>query len=100
MSRRPPVAANQAATPAAPPKAEVADPATEAAVPADLAARLVAWQRQHGRHDLPWQGADAYRVWLSEVMLQQTQVRTVLRYYDAFLARFPTVAALLSLIHI
>ncbi|MCU0774290.1 MAG: A/G-specific adenine glycosylase [Ideonella sp.] len=56
---------------------------------------MIAWQRRHGRHDLPWQGTrDPYRVWLSEVMLQQTQVSTVLRYYPAFLARFPDVAAL------
>ncbi|WP_300846535.1 A/G-specific adenine glycosylase [Tepidimonas sp.] len=58
-------------------------------------ARVVAWQRQHGRHDLPWQGTrDPYRVWLSEIMLQQTQVRTVLAYYGRFLQRFPTVHAL------
>jgi hypothetical protein len=50
---------------------------------------------QHGRHDLPWQGTrDPYRVWLSEVMLQQTQVATVLDYYARFLARFPDVQAL------
>lgn len=55
---------------------------------------LVAWQRQHGRHHLPWQGSDAYRVWLSEIMLQQTQVRTVLAYYPRFVAAFPTVADL------
>jgi A/G-specific adenine glycosylase len=60
-----------------------------------LAARVVAWQRQHGRHGLPWQGSrDPYRVWLSEVMLQQTQVSMVLDYYARFLARFPDVAAL------
>ncbi len=60
-----------------------------------LAAALVQWQRQHGRHDLPWQGTrDPYRVWLSEIMLQQTQVGTVLAYYARFLARFPSVAAL------
>jgi A/G-specific adenine glycosylase len=60
-----------------------------------LASRVVRWQRQHGRHGLPWQGTrDPYRVWLSEVMLQQTQVTTVLGYYDRFLHRFPTVAAL------
>jgi A/G-specific adenine glycosylase len=62
---------------------------------ADFAKRLVAWQRQHGRHDLPWQNTrDAYRVWLSEVMLQQTQVATVTGYYERFLARYPHVAAL------
>jgi A/G-specific adenine glycosylase len=62
---------------------------------ADLASRVIAWQRRHGRHDLPWQGTrDAYRIWLSEVMLQQTQVATVLDYYPRFLARFPDVATL------
>ncbi|MGA7749611.1 MAG: A/G-specific adenine glycosylase, partial [Gallionella sp.] len=55
---------------------------------------LIAWQRVHGRHDLPWQGADAYRVWLSEIMLQQTQVATVIPYFQRFVAAFPTIAAL------
>jgi A/G-specific adenine glycosylase len=60
-----------------------------------FAAAVVAWQRVHGRHGLPWQGTrDPYRVWLSEVMLQQTQVATVLRYYEPFLRRFPDVQAL------
>ena len=60
-----------------------------------FAAQIVAWQRAHGRHSLPWQGTrDPYRVWLSEVMLQQTQVGTVIPYYERFLARFPTVEAL------
>ena len=60
-----------------------------------FAPRLIAWQREHGRHDLPWQETrDPYRVWLSEIMLQQTQVTTVLGYYERFLRRFPTVAAL------
>lgn len=57
----------------------------------DFAPRLIAWQREHGRHGLPWQVADGYRVWLSEVMLQQTQVTTVLDYYPRFLAQFPTI---------
>lgn len=61
----------------------------------DFAPRIVAWQRQHGRHDLPWQNTrDPYRIWLSEIMLQQTQVATVIPYYDRFLQRFPDVAAL------
>ncbi len=61
----------------------------------DLSEHLVAWQRQHGRHHLPWQKTrDPYRVWLSEIMLQQTQVSTVLGYYDRFLALWPSVAAL------
>ena len=56
----------------------------------DFASRLSAWQRRHGRHGLPWQGTcDPYRVWLAEVMLQQTQVETVIPYYQRFLARFP-----------
>ncbi|PMS31592.1 A/G-specific adenine glycosylase [Paraburkholderia rhynchosiae] len=61
----------------------------------DFSTRLVAWQRKHGRHDLPWQNTrDPYRIWLSEIMLQQTQVSTVIPYYARFLARFPDVAAL------
>jgi A/G-specific adenine glycosylase len=57
--------------------------------------RVVEWQRSHGRHTLPWQQTrDPYRVWLSEIMLQQTQVSTVLGYYERFLQRFPDVAAL------
>ncbi len=59
-----------------------------------FSSRLIVWQRVHGRHDLPWQGADAYHVWLSEIMLQQTQVATVIPYYRRFTALFPTVAAL------
>ena len=62
---------------------------------ADFAPRLIDWQRRAGRHGLPWQGTrDPYRVWLSEVMLQQTQVSTVLTYYPRFLLRFPDVQAL------
>jgi A/G-specific adenine glycosylase len=61
----------------------------------DFAARLIGWQKQHGRHGLPWQDThDAYAVWLSEIMLQQTQVATVIPYYRRFLARFPDVGAL------
>ena len=56
---------------------------------------MIGWQREHGRHTLPWQNTrDPYRVWLSEIMLQQTQVGTVLDYYDRFLVRFPEVQAL------
>jgi A/G-specific adenine glycosylase len=72
-------------------------PRRPAAAPADppFADQVLHWQRQHGRHQLPWQGTrDPYRVWLSEVMLQQTQVSTVLTYYARFLERFPTVQAL------
>lgn len=61
----------------------------------DFSARLIAWQRQHGRHDLPWQNTrDPYRIWVSEIMLQQTQVSTVIPYFERFMQRFPDVAAL------
>jgi len=69
--------------------------AATAAPPRPFSARIVAWQRRHGRHDLPWQQSrDPYRIWLSEIMLQQTQVSTVLLYYEQFLAAFPDVRAL------
>ena len=61
----------------------------------DFAERLVAWQKAAGRHDLPWQNTrDPYRIWLSEIMLQQTQVATVIPYFQRFLARFPTLRTL------
>lgn len=67
--------------------AELADP--------EFSATVIRWQRQHGRHALPWQNTtDAYRIWLSEIMLQQTQVVAVIPYYQRFLQRFPDVAAL------
>jgi A/G-specific adenine glycosylase len=60
-----------------------------------FARRLLRWHARHGRHDLPWQHPRTpYRVWVAEVMLQQTQVATVIPYYERFLARFPDVAAL------
>ena len=60
-----------------------------------FATAVVRWQAQHGRNSLPWQNTqDPYRVWLSEIMLQQTQVATVIGYFDRFLARCPTVADL------
>lgn len=56
---------------------------------------LIQWQQQHGRHHLPWQQTDdPYHVWLSEIMLQQTQVTTVLDYYQRFLERFPSIECL------
>jgi A/G-specific adenine glycosylase len=58
----------------------------------ELATKVVAWQELHGRNSLPWQNTrDPYRVWLSEIMLQQTQVATVLGYFDRFLSAMPTV---------
>ena len=59
---------------------------------------LVAWQEHSGRHDLPWQPAgehpDPYRVWLAEIMLQQTRVRAVIPYYTRFLDRTPNAEGL------
>ncbi|MEX2524035.1 MAG: A/G-specific adenine glycosylase [Gammaproteobacteria bacterium] len=56
---------------------------------------LLRWYRQHGRHDLPWQrDVEPYRVWVSEIMLQQTQVQTVIPYYERFMTRFPHVRSL------
>ena len=60
-----------------------------------FAKRLLDWYDEHGRHDLPWQrGAAPYHVWVSEIMLQQTQVSTVIPYYERFVASFPTVESL------
>lgn len=65
------------------------------ATPEPFSERLLSWFARHGRHDLPWQHPrDPYRVWVSEIMLQQTQVRTVLPYFERFMARFPDVQAL------
>lgn len=74
---------------------------THPLAPADLAipladptfsADVITWQKQYGRHVLPWQNTtDAYLIWLSEIMLQQTQVAAVLGYYARFLERFPTL---------
>ena len=61
----------------------------------DFAARVLRWYDRHGRRDLPWQhSGDPYRVWVSEIMLQQTQVQTVIPYYQRFVHRFPDVASL------
>ncbi|SHM30652.1 A/G-specific adenine glycosylase [Vreelandella subglaciescola] len=63
--------------------------------PARFQQRLLDWFERHGRHDLPWQTPRTpYRVWVSEIMLQQTQVATVIGYFERFMARFPTLAAL------
>jgi A/G-specific adenine glycosylase len=61
----------------------------------EFAQRVLQWFDVFGRHDLPWQGTkDPYRVWVSEIMLQQTQVVTVIPYYQRFMTQFPTVASL------
>ncbi|HSN39394.1 MAG TPA: A/G-specific adenine glycosylase [Burkholderiales bacterium] len=57
--------------------------------------KLIAWQKRHGRHDLPWQNTrDPYAIWVSEIMLQQTQVAAVIPYYQRFLRSFPDIPAL------
>jgi A/G-specific adenine glycosylase len=61
----------------------------------DFAPHLIEWHARHGRHDLPWQNTrDPYRIWVSEIMLQQTQVGTVIPYYGRFMASFPAIATL------
>jgi A/G-specific adenine glycosylase len=56
---------------------------------------IVGWQKLHGRHDLPWQNtSDPYAIWVSEIMLQQTQVTAVIGYYAKFIARFPDINSL------
>mgnify|MGYP005806147499 CR=1 FL=1 len=71
------------------------EPNTAARLPVRFAALVVDWQRTHGRNSLPWQNTrDPYRVWLSEIMLQQTQVATVVDYFTRFIERFPDVRAL------
>jgi A/G-specific adenine glycosylase len=60
-----------------------------------FAEKLITWQQVYGRHDLPWQQTrDPYAVWVSEIMLQQTQVSAVIGYYERFMQRFPTIASL------
>jgi A/G-specific adenine glycosylase len=58
----------------------------------DFADKLLEWYEHHGRHDLPWQvRGDPYPVWISEIMLQQTQVTTVIPYYERFISQFPSL---------
>ena len=64
-------------------------------MPTDFAARVLRWYDEHGRKDLPWQhSGDAYRIWVSEIMCQQTQVATVIPYFEKFMQRFPDIATL------
>ncbi len=61
----------------------------------DFSSRLITWQKQYGRHDLPWQNTtNPYAIWVSEIMLQQTQVTAVISYYAKFMQRFPNIATL------
>jgi len=77
------------------PAASAQHAAAQAAPPAAIAGKLLRWFERHGRHDLPWQHPRSpYRVWVAEIMLQQTQVQTVVRYFERFMARFPDVQAL------
>jgi A/G-specific adenine glycosylase len=70
-------------------------PLSEAASASPIADALLAWHARCGRHDLPWQiDRTPYRVWISEIMLQQTQVATVIPYYERFMRRFPDVTTL------
>lgn len=63
--------------------------------PDEFAGTLLAWFDRHGRHDLPWQHPRTpYRVWLSEIMLQQTQVQVVAPYFERFVAALPDLRAL------
>lgn len=60
-----------------------------------ISEQLIPWQKKYGRHHLPWQDTyDPYTVWLSEIMLQQTQVNTVIPYYHRFIRRFPNISSL------
>ncbi|MFC3108548.1 A/G-specific adenine glycosylase [Undibacterium arcticum] len=69
--------------------------APEQFIDPEFSRQVIGWQQQHGRHALPWQNTrDAYRIWLSEIMLQQTQVAAVIPYYQRFLQRCPDVSAL------
>ena len=70
-------------------------PAVSASRPGEISTPLLAWFDRFGRKNLPWQqDRSAYRVWISEIMLQQTQVATVIPYYQRFMERFPSVTAL------
>ena len=75
--------------------AEVTPGDAEGMADPSFAADVIDWQKTHGRHTLPWQNTDdAYRIWLSEIMLQQTQVAAVIPYYEKFLRRFSSIEAL------
>jgi A/G-specific adenine glycosylase len=79
----------------APRRPQAVPPEGDSSVEAGFAQTVITWQHLHGRHDLPWQGTrDPYRIWVSEIMLQQTQVAAVIGYYARFMARFPDVRSL------
>ena len=77
------------------PKALSTQSTHDAALIASFSKQLIQWHKKHGRHGLPWQSiTDPYAVWVSEIMLQQTQVATVLERYPKMMKRFPSVAHL------
>jgi len=77
------------------PQAVGTTPIPSPATALDFAQRLLSWFERHGRQDLPWQQETTpYRVWVSEIMLQQTQVAVVIPYFERFMARFPDLASL------
>jgi A/G-specific adenine glycosylase len=77
------------------PKALSAQPKRDAALIASFSKQLIQWHKKHGRHGMPWQSiTDPYAVWVSEIMLQQTQVATVLERYPKMMKRFPSVVHL------
>ena len=77
------------------PKALSPQPTHDAALITSFSKQLIQWHTKHGRHGMPWQGiTDPYAVWVSEIMLQQTQVATVLDRYPKMMKRFPSVAHL------
>ena len=77
------------------PKALSTQPTHDAALIASFSKQLIQWHKKHGRHGMPWQSiTDPYAVWVSEIMLQQTQVATVLERYPKMMKRFPSVAHL------
>jgi A/G-specific adenine glycosylase len=96
-SRRLRTCVSRSERPATPPRVAKAGLPSEAprAKEGGFAQRLLSWHRRHGRRDLPWLGErDPYRVWISEIMLQQTQVATALPYFRRFIERFPDVRSL------
>ena len=56
--------------------------------------KIISWYEINGRKNLPWQVEDPYKVWISEIMLQQTQVKTVIPYFENFTSRFPDIESL------
>ena len=77
------------------PKALSTRPTQDAALITSFSKQLIQWHKKHGRHGMPWQSiTDPYAVWVSEIMLQQTQVATVLERYPKMMKRFPSVAHL------